>query len=391
MTQPDIRRPVVAGAGTMGTTLARIFAQHGFAVTLWNRRTPSLERAQTRIAGDLDRLAAQGLLTEDPAAIARRVTYTTDYAAFDGADFVVENIAEDLAVKQAFFRAISPRVAPEALLTTNTSGLRVTDVAQGVEDPTRFCGMHWWNPPDLMPLVEITRGDQTSQAAAQAVHALALALGKKPVIVQKDILGILGNRLQYAVMREALHILATGAAGPEEIDAAMKYGPGFRYAVLGPFETADLGGVDIFQAVSDYLFPDLNNDQRSQALHDLVDQGRLGVKAGDGFYRYAPGQGEAARQRRDALPGWERGRPSGSSEFDSVRSQHDGRQYVQASHQLPGRGLSCGAPGYLPGAERQAVSLRSAGCGGDFRGFSPLPLHRAGGPGEGIRLPLRPV
>lgn len=242
MTQPDIRRPVVAGAGTMGTTLARIFAQHGFAVTLWNRRTPSLERAQTRIAGDLDRLAAQGLLTEDPAAIARRVTYTTDYAAFDGADFVVENIAEDLAVKQAFFRAISPRVAPEALLTTNTSGLRVTDVAQGVEDPTRFCGMHWWNPPDLMPLVEITRGDQTSQAAAQAVHALALALGKKPVIVQKDILGILGNRLQYAVMREALHILATGAAGPEEIDAAMKYGPGFRYAVLGPFETADLGG-----------------------------------------------------------------------------------------------------------------------------------------------------
>ena len=301
MIQPDIRRPVVAGAGTMGTTLARIFSQHGFAVTLWNRRTPSLERAQTRIAGDLDRLAAQGLLTEDPAAIARRVTYTTDYAAFDGADFVVENIAEDLAVKQAFFRAISPRVAPEALLTTNTSGLRVTDVAQGVEDPTRFCGMHWWNPPDLMPLVEITRGDQTSQAAAQAVHALALALGKKPVIVQKDILGILGNRLQYAVMREALHILATGAAGPEEIDAAMKYGPGFRYAVLGPFETADLGGVDIFQAVSDYLFPDLNNDQRSQALHDLVDQGRLGVKAGDGFYRYAPGQGEAARQRRDAL------------------------------------------------------------------------------------------
>lgn len=131
MTQPDIRRPVVAGAGTMGTTLARIFAQHGFAVTLWNRRTPSLERAQARIAGDLDRLAAQGLLTEDPAAIARRVTYTTDYAAFDGADFVVENIAENLAVKQAFFRAISLRVAPEALLTTNTSGLRVTDVAQG--------------------------------------------------------------------------------------------------------------------------------------------------------------------------------------------------------------------------------------------------------------------
>lgn len=301
MPQPDIRRPVVAGAGTMGTTLARIFAQHGFAVTLWNRRTPSLDRARARIAGDLDRLAAQGLLPEAPAAVAERIAYTTHEAAFDGADFVVENIAEDLEVKRAFFRLISPRVAPWALLTTNTSGLRVTDVAQGVADPARFCGMHWWNPPDLMPLVEITRGEGTSPETAQAVHALALALGKKPVIVQKDILGIVGNRLQYAVMREALHILSTGAAGPEEIDAAMKYGPGFRYAVLGPFETADLGGVDIFQAVSDYLFPDLSRDQRSPALHALVDQGRLGVKAGDGFYSYAPGQGEAARQRRDDL------------------------------------------------------------------------------------------
>ena len=302
MPQPDIRRPVVAGAGTMGTTLARIFAQHGFAVTLWNRRTPSLERARARIAGDLDRLAAQGLLTEDPAAVAGRVAYTTDEAAFDGADFVVENIAEDLAVKQAFFRAVSPRVAPEALLTTNTSGLRVTDVAQGAADPSPVLRDALVEPPGP----DAPGGDHPGRAApapptAQAVHALALALGKKPVIVQKDILGIVGNRLQYAVMREALHILATGAAGPEEIDAAMKYGPGFRYAVLGPFETADLGGVDIFQAVSDYLFPDLNRDQRSPALHALVDQGRLGVKAGDGFYRYAPGQGEAARQRRDDL------------------------------------------------------------------------------------------
>ena len=142
MPQPDIRRPVVAGAGTMGTTLARIFAQHGFAVTLWNRRTPSLDRARARIAGDLNRLAAQGLLPEAPAAVAERIAYTTDEAAFDGADLVVENIAEDLEVTRALFRRISPRVAPWALLTTNTSVLRVTLVALGVEDPTRLCVMH---------------------------------------------------------------------------------------------------------------------------------------------------------------------------------------------------------------------------------------------------------
>lgn len=296
-----IRRPVVAGAGTMGVTLARIFAQHGYAVTLWNRRESSLDRAKVRIAGDLEDLAARGLLKEDPAAVLARLRYTTDYAVYEQADFVVENIAEDLEVKQAFFREVCQRISPAALLATNTSGLRVTDVAQGVTHPQRFCGMHWWNPPDLMPLVEITKGEETGQEAAQAVYDLALSLEKKPIIVGKDILGIIGNRLQYAVMREALHIIAQGAAGPREVDAAMKYGPGFRYAVLGPLETADLGGVDIFQAVSDYLLPDLSAETRSQVLHDLVDQDRLGIKTGRGFYDYADGQGEAVRRRRDHL------------------------------------------------------------------------------------------
>ena len=215
-----IRRPVVAGAGTMGVTLARIFAQAGYAVTLWNRRTSSLDRAQERIAGDLAVLQEKGLLDESPAAIAQRITYTTDFAVYDSADFVVENIAENLEIKQAFYRTICQHVSPEALLTTNTSGLRVSDIAQAVEHPERFCGMHFWNPPDLMPLVEITKGEKSGDAVAQAVHALALSLGKKPVIVQKDILGIIGNRLQYAVLREALHIMAEGAAGPEEIGRA---------------------------------------------------------------------------------------------------------------------------------------------------------------------------
>ena len=243
----------------------------------------------------------KGLLDESPAAIAQRITYTTDFAVYDSADFVVENIAEDLEIKQAFYRTICQHVSPDTLLTTNTSGLRVSDIAQAVEHPERFCGMHFWNPPDLMPLVEITKGEQSGDAVAQAVHALALSLGKKPVIVQKDILGIIGNRLQYAVLREALHIMAEGAAGPEEIDAAMKYGPGFRYAVLGPLETVDLGGVDIFRAVSNYLFADLDASQRSDVLNDLADRGRLGVKSGAGFYDYADGQGEAKRRRRDEL------------------------------------------------------------------------------------------
>lgn len=301
MLNADIRSVVVAGAGTMGVTLTRLFAQSGYAVTLWNRRQVSLDKARDRIANDLAVLQDQGRLTETMDTITGRIQYATDLAVYAAADFVVENIAEDLAVKQDFFRTICALVPETTVLATNTSGLRVSDIAQAVEKPQRFCGMHWWNPPDLIPLVEVTKGDQTGQEAAQIVYDLALSLEKKPVIVKKDILGIIGNRLQYAVLREALHIMELGAAGPQEIDAAMKYGPGFRYSILGPLETVDLGGLDIFRAVSNYLFQDLGAEQRSPVLNDLADQGRHGVKTGAGFYDYAPGEGEEKLRWRNGL------------------------------------------------------------------------------------------
>lgn len=301
MLNADIRSVVVAGAGTMGVTLTRLFAQSGYAVTLWNRRQVSLDKARDRIANDLAVLQDQGRLTETTDTITGRIQYATDLAVYAAADFVVENIAEDLAVKQDFFRTICALVPETTVLATNTSGLRVSDIAQAVEKPQRFCGMHWWNPPDLIPLVEVTKGDQTGQEAAQIVYDLALSLEKKPVIVKKDILGIIGNRLQYAVLREALHIMELGAAGPQEIDAAMKYGPGFRYSILGPLETVDLGGLDIFRAVSNYLFQDLGAEQRSPVLNDLADQGRHGVKTGAGFYDYAPGEGEEKLRWRNDL------------------------------------------------------------------------------------------
>ena len=292
---------LVAGAGTMGVVLARLFAQKGYPVTLWNRRQSSLDRAAETIRRDLDAAARRGELSGPPEAVLDRIAFTTDFASFEEADFVIENIAEDLAVKRDFWAKVSALVPAESLLATNTSGLRVSDIARAVEGPHRFCGMHFWNPPDLMPLVEITKGEKTDDKTAQAVRDLALSLEKRPVIVQKDILGILGNRLQYAVLREALHILSLGAAGPEEIDAAMKYGPGFRYSMMGPFETGDLGGLDILNAVNQYLFPDLGAEQRSQVLADLTAAGRLGVKSGAGFYDYAPGEGPEIAARRDEL------------------------------------------------------------------------------------------
>lgn len=301
MLNTEIRRVVVAGAGTMGVTLARLFAQSGYDVTLWNRREVSLKKAKTRIRNDLDVLTRQGRLNEPIEAVMARISYSTDFSVYETADFVVENIAEDLAVKQEFFRTICAIVPENIVLATNTSGLRVSDIAKAVTRPERFCGMHWWNPPDLIPLVEVTKGDQTGQEAAEIVHRLAVSLEKKPVIVKKDILGIIGNRLQYAVLREALHIIELGAADPEDVDAAMKYGPGFRYPVLGPLETVDLGGLDIFRSVSNYLLKDLSAADYSPTLNELADHGRLGVKSGAGFYDYGPGEGEEKIRWRNDL------------------------------------------------------------------------------------------
>lgn len=297
----DISHVVIAGAGTMGVILAQIFARHGYSVTLYNHREPSLERAKIRIASDLDALAADSRLKESPAKILSRLDYSTSLEAFRQADFVVENIAEDLKIKQEFFRNVCQFVPDDVVLATNTSGLRVSDLASAVTRPERFCGMHWWNPPHLIPLVEITKGDSTGQEAAEIVQAMAARSGKKPVIVQKDILGIIGNRLQYAVLREAIHIMELGAAGPKEIDDAMKYGPGFRYSILGPLETVDLGGLDIFRAVSNYLFADLADEKHSQLLNELADDGRLGVKSGRGFYEYAEGEGETKLRWRNEM------------------------------------------------------------------------------------------
>ena len=292
---------IVAGAGTMGVVLARLFAQSGYPTTLWNRRESSLDRARETIARDLAAAKDRGDLTEPPEAVTGRIAFITDFAPYETAGLVIENIAEDLGVKRDFWAKVSALVPDGALLATNTSGLRVSDIAQAVRDPGRFCGMHFWNPPDLMPLVEITKGEATTDETAKAVHALALSLGKRPVIAKKDILGILGNRLQYAVLREALHILALGAAGPEEIDAAMKYGPGFRYSMMGPFETGDLGGLDILHAVSGYLFPDLGAEESSQVLADCAAAGRLGVKTGAGCYDYADGAAPEILASRNEL------------------------------------------------------------------------------------------
>ena len=291
---------VIAGAGTMGASLAQIFAQAGIQVTLWNRSQAGLDRAAALIRSNQSALVAAGRLSADDSnALMERIVPTTEDACFPTASFLLESIAEDLTLKQDFFRRISTLVPVDCILTTNTSGLSISAIGSAVAEPVRFCGMHWINPPHLVPLVEVIQGTDTGDGTMDFVYALAQRLRKKPIRA-KDLPGFIMNRLQLALLREALALVDSGAATAEDVDAAVKYGLGLRYACVAPFETMDLGGVDIFCRIASYLLADLDDRKDTPPLlQTLTEQGACGVKSGHGFYDYSGEKAAAALENRD--------------------------------------------------------------------------------------------
>ena len=187
------------------------------------------------------------------------------------------------------------------LLATNTSGLHISDIAAKMDHKDRFMGQHWLNPPHLLPLAELIIGADTAAETVTRMKDLVRGLGKNPVCV-KDINGFIINRLQFAILREAMHIVDSGAATVEDIDDVMKYGMGLRLAALGPFRIADLGGLDTFDHISQYLFADLDNSKEGNSyLHSLVEDGKLGVKSGQGYYDYSGDKADEAIKERDEL------------------------------------------------------------------------------------------
>ncbi|KUO51143.1 MAG: 3-hydroxybutyryl-CoA dehydrogenase [Desulfitibacter sp. BRH_c19] len=291
----------IAGAGTMGATIAQIFAQFQYEVIVYDYAEEGLVRGKEIVKNNQNNLINQSLLSEDKAQQAiNRIVFTTDINSLSSVDLLVECISENLNLKQDFFEEISNVVREEAILTTNTSGLSINKIAMKTKNKIRFAGMHWWNPPHLIPLVEIIKGDYTSIDIVNILIDITKQLKKMPVIVKKDIPGFIGNRLQYALLREALHIIQEEAASPEDVDNTMKYGLGYRYAGLGPIETCDLGGIDVFNNVGSYLFKDLNKDiEIPKKLQDLYLQNHLGIKTGRGFYEYSGDKDKEALRRRD--------------------------------------------------------------------------------------------
>ena len=298
----DIKRVVVVGAGTMGACIAGEFARIGCQVAVVDLNPAQLANGKRILAHSQRTLVAAKRLTRQAVREeTRRITWTSDLAhACREAHLVVEAVSEDMAVKRALFAQCDRLCPPATILATNTSGLSVTRIASATRRAAQVAGMHFWNPPHIVPLVEVTRGRRTAEATLRLLLALARRMGKRPILVKQDIPGLVGNRLQFAVVREALKLLADGVASAEDIDTAMTAGPGLRYGLMGPLRTADLGGLDVFHAVSSYLFEDLSAAKAPPAvLSDLVAGRRLGAKTGHGFYRYTKAGRRRLIDRRD--------------------------------------------------------------------------------------------
>jgi len=300
----EVKKVVIVGAGTMGAGIAGAFARAGCEVRLVDKNAELLKRGMKMLCMAQDVLVKEKRLSKRRATAAlKRVSLVSDMAeACADAQFLLETVTEDLRVKHAVL-AEADRLCPKrAVFATNTSGLSITKIAAATKRPSRVAGMHFVNPPHVVPLVEVIKGERTSPATARLFMGLARRLGKRPILVRRDVPGFVLNRLQFAVMREALHILAEGIASVEDIDTAMSAGPGLRYAFMGPLRTADLGGLDVFHNISQYLFPALNSKRSgSPVLAKLVKQGKLGAKSGAGFYKYPPAELKRILARRDRV------------------------------------------------------------------------------------------
>ncbi|HSB14786.1 MAG TPA: 3-hydroxyacyl-CoA dehydrogenase family protein [Bryobacteraceae bacterium] len=292
----------VIGTGMMGPGIAVTLALGGLRVAIVSRTQDGAVAGLEKASEQVRLLEENALLTSDRVEQLRDTLSAT--ANFDetvaGADLVVESGPENMEFKQELFKRMESLVPPSSVLASNTSSLSITAVASKCRHPERVLTTHFWNPPHLMPLVEIVKGEQTPDEVARAVRDLLAACGKVPVMVRKDRPGQLGNRLQMALWREAVNIVQEGIADAADVDLAAKLGFGIRLPVYGIFEHADAVGLDMVHGIMDYTAKDLyNQPQAPPLMKELVARRDLGVKTGRGFYDWSKKDIKAVLKLRD--------------------------------------------------------------------------------------------
>lgn len=283
----------------MGPGMTATLARGGLSVQTYDISADAIERAKREINTAfevLDRMAG-------PAAEVRgEISFYTDLAhAVSQTDLVIEAVPENAELKAKIFAEIDQRSPASAILASNTSGISITKIQEAVRTPERVVGMHWSNPPHVIPMIEIIAGSHTSTATVENLKSLVSDLGLLPVVVKKDVPGFVENRVLYAIMRECLALVDDGVIDPADLDTCVRWGIGYKLSVIGPLELLDVAGLDIYEAVGSYLNADLNNRTTvSEMITSRTRKGELGMKTGKGIYNYTPESVTKLRRERAA-------------------------------------------------------------------------------------------
>jgi 3-hydroxybutyryl-CoA dehydrogenase len=278
----------VIGTGLMGVGIATQCALHGLRTIVHDVDPARLASVAAKAQAVLDELIDAGRIdvAASEAALARIET-SAQLDVMAQAQYVFEAVPEVLDLKHRLYAQLDAVLARDAILASNTSGFEPDKLAQALSAPQRFVIAHFWNPPHMIPLVEVVPGSATAPDVTARTEALMREIGMEPVVLAKSIPGFVGNRLQFAVLREALNIVRSGAASPEVVDRVMKASLGRRWSIVGPLESADMGGLDTFVDISSHLMPELAKDEDViDLLREQVDAGRVGVRSGAGFYEW---------------------------------------------------------------------------------------------------------
>lgn len=292
----------VVGAGMMGQGFAHLFASQGLTVQLVDMDVGRARQGRDAVAASLETAAQAGLIPPHAVTSALGRVHPTDdlVAALSGADLVLEAITEHMATKTAVWRAIGECARPDAVLATNTSSYDVNAFAGLVPGPHRMLGTHWYNPPQIVPCVEVVPADATSTQITEQVIDFLAGIGKEPARC-RSVPGFVGNRIQFAMISEAFRCLEEGVATAADIDRIVRTSFGFRLGLYGPFQIGDLNGLDTYRSVYDYLEEQYGTERFNAPglLRELTDGGRLGLKTGSGVYDYTPEDARRIRDNRD--------------------------------------------------------------------------------------------
>ena len=297
-------RIAVLGLGTMGHGIAQVFASNGHRVLCYDSAAQARDTLTERIRSNMDQKARLGLAPGlNPDDVFARIEIFPELeASVEGADFVVEAVREDLPTKMDLFKRLEDLVSDEAILASNTSTFPMTEMSRDLRHPRRTLVTHWFNPPHIIPLVEVVPGRATNEETVQRTMDLLERNGKLAIRLQKEVPGFMVNRIQAAVFREIWDLVEQGVATPEQVDRAVSASIGLRLAAAGPFEIADFAGLDITGHVFGHLLKEISASRSvPPAVDRLVKEGHYGVKSGRGIYEYTPERIKERQSRRDRL------------------------------------------------------------------------------------------